>query len=64
MPNNQTTGRKAFPGPFFFCGDVPEELRQAAQAMNMGAEFLGSNEVRPRCRNPAIAVSMFISENV
>ena len=29
----------AVPGPFFFCGDVPEELRQAAQAMNMGAEF-------------------------
>jgi hypothetical protein len=29
----------AVPGPFFFCGDVPEELMQAAQAMNMGAEF-------------------------
>jgi quinol monooxygenase YgiN len=29
----------AVPGPFFFCGDVPEELVQAAQAMNMGAEF-------------------------
>ena len=29
----------AVPGPFFFCGDVPEELMQAAQGMNMGAEF-------------------------
>ena len=29
----------AAPGPFFFCGDVPEELMQAAQGMNMGAEF-------------------------
>jgi hypothetical protein len=24
---------------FFFCGDVPEELKQAAIGMNMGAEF-------------------------
>lgn len=29
----------ATPGPFFFCGDVPEELKQAANAMNMGAQF-------------------------
>ena len=29
----------AVPGPFFFCGDVPNELRQAAEGMNMGAEF-------------------------
>ena len=29
----------ATPGPFFFCGDVPAELRQAAEGMNMGAEF-------------------------
>ena len=29
----------ATPGPFFFCGDVPEELIQTAQGMNMGAEF-------------------------
>lgn len=29
----------AIPGPFFFCGDVPEELMQAAQGMKMGAEF-------------------------
>ena len=29
----------AVPGPFFFCGDVPEELKQAAIGMNMGAEF-------------------------
>jgi quinol monooxygenase YgiN len=29
----------AIPGPFFFCGDVPDELRQAAEGMNMGAEF-------------------------
>lgn len=29
----------AVPGPFFFCGDVPEELKQAAINMNMGAEF-------------------------
>ena len=29
----------AIPGPFFFCGDVPAELKQAAIGMNMGAEF-------------------------
>ena len=29
----------AVPGPFFFCGDVPTELRQAADSMNMGAVF-------------------------
>jgi quinol monooxygenase YgiN len=29
----------AKPGPFFFCGNVPKELVQAAKAMNMGAEF-------------------------
>ena len=29
----------AVPGPFFFCGDVPDELRQAAEGMNMGAVF-------------------------
>ncbi len=29
----------ATPGPFFFCGDVPEELVQAANGMNMGAVF-------------------------
>ncbi len=29
----------AVPGPFFFCGDVPEELKEAAIGMDMGAEF-------------------------
>lgn len=29
----------ATPGPFFFCGDVPTELMQAANGMEMGAEF-------------------------
>ena len=29
----------AIPGPFFFMGDVPAELRQAAEGMNMGAVF-------------------------
>jgi quinol monooxygenase YgiN len=29
----------AVPGPFFFCGDVPDALRQAAEGMNMGAVF-------------------------
>ncbi|NET32922.1 MAG: hypothetical protein F6K19_13045 [Cyanothece sp. SIO1E1] len=29
----------ATPGPFFFAGEVPEELKQAAIGMNMGAEF-------------------------
>ncbi len=29
----------ATPGPFFFCGDVPEDLKQAAIGMKMGAEF-------------------------
>ena len=29
----------ADPGPFFFCGNVPDELMQAAYGMNMGAIF-------------------------
>ena len=29
----------AKPGPFLFCGDVPEQLKQAAIGMNKGAEF-------------------------
>lgn len=29
----------ASPGPFYFCGDVPPELRQAAEQMQLGAEF-------------------------
>ena len=29
----------ADPGPFFFCGDLPEELVQVASGMNMGAIF-------------------------
>ena len=29
----------AVPGPFFFCGNVPEQLKQAANSMNLGAEF-------------------------
>lgn len=29
----------AVPGPFFFCGDVPDDLKQAAIGMKMGAEF-------------------------
>jgi len=29
----------ATPGPFFFAGEVPEELKQAAIGMNMRAEF-------------------------
>lgn len=29
----------ATPGPFIFRGDVPEELKQAAYGMNMGAIF-------------------------
>ena len=29
----------AVPGPFLFCGDVPDELKQAANGMNMGAIF-------------------------
>ena len=32
-------GEIAVPGPFFFCGPVPDELRQAAEGMNMGAVF-------------------------
>ena len=31
----------ATPGPFIFRGDVPEELKAAAYAMNMGAIFTG-----------------------
>ena len=29
----------AKPGPFFFMGDVPADLRAAAESMNMGAVF-------------------------
>ena len=29
----------ATPGPFFFFGDVPEELQQATEKMQLGAEF-------------------------
>lgn len=29
----------AVPGPFFFCGDVPEELQQAAVGMGLDAVF-------------------------
>lgn len=29
----------AVPGPFFFCGDVPEELQQAAIGMGLDAVF-------------------------
>ena len=32
-------GEIAVPGPFFFLGDVPPELKQAAEGMNMGAVF-------------------------
>ena len=31
----------ATPGPFIFRGDVPEELREAAYQINMGAIFTG-----------------------
>jgi len=29
----------AVPGPFMFCGDVPDEIKAAANGMNMGAIF-------------------------
>ena len=29
----------ATPGPFFFMGDVPDELKQATEQMQLGAEF-------------------------
>lgn len=29
----------ATPGPFLFCGDVPEELKQAARGMGLDATF-------------------------
>ena len=29
----------AVPGPFFFFGNVPDELRQATEQMQLGAEF-------------------------
>ena len=29
----------AVPGPFFFCGDVREERRKAAEGRNLGAVF-------------------------
>ncbi len=29
----------ATPGPFFFCGDVPDEIKQGAEQMQLGAEY-------------------------
>ena len=29
----------AAPGPFFFFGDVPQELQSATEQMQLGAEF-------------------------
>lgn len=29
----------AFPGPFFFFGDVPQQLKDATEQMQLGAEF-------------------------
>ena len=29
----------ATPGPFFFFGDVPDEMKQATEQMQLGAEF-------------------------
>jgi quinol monooxygenase YgiN len=29
----------AVPGPFFFLGEVPEQLKQATEQMQLGAEF-------------------------
>ena len=29
----------AVPGPFLFFGDVPDELQQATEQMQLGAEF-------------------------
>ena len=29
----------ATPGPFFFFGEVPEELKQATEQMQLGGEF-------------------------
>mgnify|MGYP001811671843 CR=1 FL=1 len=29
----------AVPGPFFFFGEVPEEMKQATEQMQLGAEF-------------------------
>lgn len=29
----------AIPGPFYFCGDVPAEMKQQIKTMNLGAEF-------------------------
>ena len=29
----------AVPGPFFFCGDVPDQIKQATEQMGLGAEF-------------------------
>lgn len=29
----------ATPGPFFFMGDVPDEMKRATQEMGLGAEF-------------------------
>jgi quinol monooxygenase YgiN len=29
----------ATPGPFFFLGDVPDEMKQATEQMRLGAEF-------------------------
>lgn len=33
----------ATPGPFFFFGDVPDEIKQATEQMQLGAEFATHN---------------------
>ena len=33
----------ATPGPFFFLGDVPDEIKQATEQMQLGAEFASHN---------------------
>ena len=41
----------AVPGPFLFCGDVPEELKQAALGMGLDATF--APQVFGFTRNPS-----------
>lgn len=45
----------ATPGPFFFLGDVPDELKRATEQMQLGGEFaahtVGFNRWTPRERS-------------
>lgn len=38
----------SLPGPFFIMGDVPDEMKQATERMQLGAEFSSHTAVFDR----------------